>query len=248
MSSMSDDELLGRLTSALAPESITPDARSLEQFRDALQRSAKNDDVIVSISSPTKRRASRLHRLRHPVGAAIGVIFLASTSVAAAAAVGTDTLPGPTRTVAYEIGLPVTSPALYQTQETLHQLNVAVDHHDPVAAREAGNQLRRNLQQLNPRDLTHVQGPARALLPRAGVPVPPSITIPPRPTPPTTPQRLPEQQVPAGTSPVTSLTPSPPNTQPSGSSPQRGSTPALHPSSTPSTATTSRPASGRPGA
>ena len=78
-----------------------------------------------------------LHRLRHPVAAAAAVAVLATGGVAAAA-VATDHLPGPTRAVAYDLGLPVTSPALVTAARgTLAELQSALAAGDPGTIRSA---------------------------------------------------------------------------------------------------------------
>lgn len=115
-----DDILLAVLGDALTPEPVEPGAPELAALHRALEiRPADTDDddgvqlaPVIPMFTPSPRSVmwSRIHRLRHPVAAAVAVGILATSGVAAAG-VATDRLPGPTRNVAYALGLPVTSPA-----------------------------------------------------------------------------------------------------------------------------------------
>ena len=114
-----DDILLAVLGDALTPEPVEPGAPELAALHRALEiRPADTDDddgvqlaPVIPMFTPSPRSVmwSRIHRLRHPVAAAVAVGILATSGVAAAG-VATDRLPGPTRNVAYALGLPVTSP------------------------------------------------------------------------------------------------------------------------------------------
>ena len=164
---LDDTTLLAALGEVLAPEPAAPDAAALAALHRALDLRASvaadpaadpaadrpGSAPVVAIATATGwgRRGGTLHRLRHPVAAAVAVAVLATGGVAAAG-VATDHLPGPARSVAYDLGLPVSSPSLATARGTLGQLQAALGAHDPVAVRAAASQLRAEVATLSPAD------------------------------------------------------------------------------------------------
>ena len=180
--------LFAALAESLEPESAAPDAAAIEALHRALERRAGDavaaatgsDDAgsgplapVVPLTSTGRwgQRGGPLHRLRHPVAAAVAVAVLATSGVAAAA-VATDHLPGPTRAVAYDLGLPVTSPALAATRETLAELQAALATGDVVRTRSSADLLRAELAALSPSDRASIQASAAGTLARADALVP----------------------------------------------------------------------------
>jgi len=169
-----DDTLLVALGAALEPEHVEPGPDALAALDQALadRRGAAADRglaLVVPITAPPGRRSSTwagLHRLRHPVAAAVMVGVLATSGVAAAG-VATDRLPGPTRTVAYDLGLPVTSPALEATRGTMDELRLALAGHDVVQVNASALLLRSELIGLSTSDRAQVEPAAAALLAQA---------------------------------------------------------------------------------
>ncbi len=173
-----DDILLAVLGDALTPEAAQPGAPELAALHRALEiRPADIDDhddvqlaPVIPMFAPSPRSVmwARIHRLRHPVAAAVAVGILATSGVAAAG-VATDRLPGPTRNVAYALGLPVTSPALESAKGTMAQLEAALAAHDPVQVRASGTLLRAQMAGLSPTDLAQIQTSATDLVIQAYV-------------------------------------------------------------------------------
>jgi len=173
-----DDILLAALGDALTPEAVEPGAHELAALHRALEAwpadADDNDDVrlapVIPMFTPTNRSVTwaRIHRLRHPVAAAVAVGILATSGVAAAG-VATDRLPGPARNVAYALGLPVTSPALESARGTMVQLEAALADHDAVQVRASATLLHTQMAVLSATDLTQIQTPATDLLVQAYV-------------------------------------------------------------------------------
>ena len=168
-----DDILLATLGAALAPEPVVPGPELLAALYEALEaRAGGAEDERVSpvvLLAPAGRRPggwSGLRRLRHPVAAAVAVGVLATSGVAAAA-VATDHLPGPTRTVAFDLGLPVTSPALEQAKATMTQLRDAIDAGNNPLVRDSAVALRIQLAALSPAERAQIEATAAQLLARA---------------------------------------------------------------------------------
>ena len=175
---LDDTMLLAALGEVLAPEPAAPGAEAMAALHRALDdraaaavavATARDGLAPVIPLTPTSRWAQRggaLHRLRHPVAAAVAVAVLA-TSGAAAAAVATDHLPGPTRAVAFDLGLPVSSPALTTARGTLAQLDAGVAAGDPARIRATADLLRTELAALSPSDRATIQASAAVALARS---------------------------------------------------------------------------------
>ena len=175
---LDDTLLLAALGEVLAPEPAAPGAEAMAALHRALDdRAAAAVDIatardglapVIPLAQASRwaQHGGALHRLRHPVAAAVAVAVLA-TSGAAAAAVATDHLPGPTRTVAFDLGLPVSSPALTTARGTLAQLDAAVAASDPSRIRATADLLRTELAALSPSDRAAIQAAAAVGLARA---------------------------------------------------------------------------------
>jgi hypothetical protein len=148
---LDDDVLLAALGTALAPQPVEPGPEAmaaLNQALDAWRPDATEDGsaVVVPFAPPKRRSATwvGIHRLRQPVVAAVAIGVLATSGVAAAG-VATDHLPGPTRNVAYAIGLPVTSPAIETAKGIMAQLKAALAAHDVAQVQALATLLRTQL-------------------------------------------------------------------------------------------------------
>jgi len=183
---LDDATILAALAESLAPEPASPPVAAIVALHEALARRA--DDAVAAAVAPDAtvapvvalssagrwgRRGGALHRLRHPVAAAVAVAVLTTGGVAAAA-VATDHLPGPTRAVAYDLGLPVTSPALAAAQGTLAALQAAVASGDVTRTRISAALLRTELAALSSSDRATIQASATAALTRADALVAPA--------------------------------------------------------------------------
>jgi hypothetical protein len=149
---MGDDQLLSRLGACLTSDARPPDPDGRAAMHAALQ-----DGPSLSPLSSPPRVGARWGRLRRPVAAGIAATILLSGG--AAAAVETDTLPGPLRDWAVTIGLPVTPSALMRAQSALSDLTHALAVRDPAAVRADLATLRAALNVLDANDRAAL-GPA----------------------------------------------------------------------------------------
>jgi hypothetical protein len=160
-----DDELMALLGDVFLTQAIEPDEAARQQLRDALA-----SDNLVAFATAVPRGTALRRRLRSHLGlltlSAAGVLVVGGV---AAAAVSTNTLPGPTRAIAYDLGLPVTSPALYHARQQLHQLDSANTQHDTKVAHHLGHGLLHDLKLLNHSDLSQISQPAKAALTKTGL-------------------------------------------------------------------------------
>jgi len=141
MSAVSDGELLERLGECLLADAAAPDARARAALHLAL-----DEAPAPSVLAPHTQRQWR--RIRRPVAATIAATILLSGS--AAAAVETNTLPGPLRSLAVTLGLPVTPSAFTQAQSAVSDLTRALAARDPVLVRADLASLEAALAQLSP--------------------------------------------------------------------------------------------------
>lgn len=158
-----DDELLALLDDVLSVAPIAPDETVHRRLFDALAQ----DNVVSFVDPPLRRGRLRRRLAGHATALTLVTVGVVTVGGVAAAAVGTDTLPGPTRAIAYDLGLPVTSPALYQASQRLNQLERANAQHHATKAREVGQLLVHDLQQLNHADLSQIRTAAQKALSRA---------------------------------------------------------------------------------
>lgn len=159
-----DDELMALLGEVFPTTSLTPDAQARQHLLDAL---ALDNVVALNTNTPASRRrrlfGSRVSALTISVA---GVLSLGGV---AAAAVATNTLPGPTRAIAYDLGLPVTSPALFQARAQLHNVNAATSKHHTKVARELAKGLIKDLKLLNQNDLSQIRPSVKRTLSELGL-------------------------------------------------------------------------------
>jgi hypothetical protein len=142
MTATTDDELLERLGTCLLADPVRPGAAE----RAALRRALDDSAPVASVVSLHTRRPWR--RIRRPVAATIAVTILLSGS--AAAAVETNTLPGPLRSLAVTLGLPVSPSAFMEAQNALSDLTRALAARDPLLVRADLANLEAALSQLSP--------------------------------------------------------------------------------------------------
>ncbi len=171
MTAIDDARLLDALGVALRPGPIEPGpeeiANLLTSLADRRARGpASGDGVVVPIGRARSRDARRWMHLHRPVAAAAAVAVLISGGTAAAA-VATNTLPGPTRAVAFDLGLPVSSPALARTRGLMATLEAALASKDRANVQAGAVALRRSLAGLAPGDRAQVEVVAREVLDRA---------------------------------------------------------------------------------
>jgi hypothetical protein len=179
MAELSDVELLSSLQVALAPAPARPDARALAQLHATLEELAiEFEPVDIATAAPRRtpgrpldRRRPRQTLARSSIVAASAIAF-ALTAGVAAAAVATNTLPGPTRAFAYDMGLPVTSPSLFKTQQSTAQLQQAILSKNIPQEKLLGQELIGDLQSLNYSDLSQIRSTADALLVEVGLTLP----------------------------------------------------------------------------
>lgn len=166
---ISDDALLDRLTDALAPEPSAPSASELGRLRDAL---AARRSRVVPLGAPDRSRPRRPRphpgRLAWIAGAAAVVVGLG------AAGVRTDVMPGPLRSAAFAVGLPVSSPALVATRGDLSDLDGVLGSGRAASIRAAAAKVRDDLRSLDPDERQRVAGKAGALLAEADAETGPS--------------------------------------------------------------------------
>lgn len=159
-----DDELSALLTGAYPTIPFELDYQAREQLAQALAR-----DNIVAIGTATSQRAWRRRVSSHTSALVLGTISVFALSGVAAAAVVANNLPGFTRAVAYDLGLPVTSPALFEARQQLHSLVRANTTHHTGVARELGRGLLKDLKLLNHTDLSQIRTPAETALTQSGL-------------------------------------------------------------------------------
>ena len=166
-----DNLLMAALAEAFAPEPAPPNPDDLARLHQALAIRSNGHGAYSDESAriPSVRRvafrgwAVQVRRLRHPV-AVLAVVGVLATGGVATAAVATNTLPGPTRNVAFDLGLPVSSPDLVATQACLTALQTALVSRDAAEVSTEANSLRRDLAALSPDELKGVELEANQLL------------------------------------------------------------------------------------
>jgi len=157
-----DEELLALLNDALSAAPIAPDETVRRRLLDALA----HDNVVPFVNPPSRRGRLRRRLAGHATALTLATVGVVTVGGVAAAAVAADTLPGPTRAIAYDLGLPVTSPALYQARQQLNRLERATAQHHSTTAHEIGQRLIRDLGRLNHADLSQIRTGAQHALSR----------------------------------------------------------------------------------
>lgn len=180
MSHYSDTELMAMLGSALSPPSTTPDGVTLARLHATLADLANESNP----ATPSRlRRSKSFAGLRGQVVRRTSVIaaaMLLLTGGVATAAVATDTLPGPTRNIAYALGLPVTSPGLFEARANLNELKLSIAEGNRSAEVRWGKSLQSDLKSLNDNDLALIRAPALSVLSEVNLedPLPSPLTTP----------------------------------------------------------------------
>jgi hypothetical protein len=175
MVEMTDDQLLDQLRDVLTVTSVKPDDATMSRLYATLAE-LDVEQVPVVVAPVATKQAPLLRRkfsTRGSLLAAVAGTFFLTAGVAAAAVV-TNTLPGFARNAAYDLGLPVTSPALVHTQYAIGQLQLAVTQRDPQLEQQWGTQVQHDLTTLDPSDLGQVSTAADTLLNDVGL-TPPVI-------------------------------------------------------------------------
>jgi hypothetical protein len=169
VSPISDTELMAMLSGALTAPPVTPDQVTLARLRATLTDLSRESGVnVVTRVGRTKGFAGLRSRVaRHTSLVAVATLLL--TGGVATAGVATDTLPGPTRNLAYNLGLPVTSPGLYHARTNLEQLKQSINERNHNAEVRWGRSLQHDLKSLNDDDLAKIRMPALSLLSEVGL-------------------------------------------------------------------------------
>lgn len=157
------------LGSALSPPTVKPDGTTIARLHATLATLANEPAVIVSskVSWATQITALRAQFAQRTSVLVVAICLM--TGGVATAAVATDTLPGPTRNLAYALGLPVTSPGLYQAQTNLNELKIALTQGNRQAEVRWGQVVEHDLEKLSTDDLAEIRKPALSLLNAAGL-------------------------------------------------------------------------------
>jgi hypothetical protein len=179
MAELSDVELLSSLRVVLTPAPARPDAKALAQLHATLEELAIEFEPVDITTAAQHRVPGRRPDRRRPRRTAtrssivaVGAFAFALTAGVAVAAVATDTLPGPTRAFAYDVGLPVTSPALFKAQQSLERLRQAILAKNVPQEKRLGQELISDLQSLDYSDLTQIRATADTLLVEVGLTLP----------------------------------------------------------------------------
>lgn len=172
MNEFTDDELLARLSHALTPVPSRPDDTTMARLHETL---AEVQSGVVNIADHRRRRAFvglRRRAANHASALTIATVSVLLSGGVAAAAVATDTMPGPIRSFAYDLGLPVTSPLLYQAKQHLVQLQKSITQQNHRQADHWGRILAHDLEGLDTHDLSEIRSPAEALIGQTGISLP----------------------------------------------------------------------------
>ena len=161
MTRLSDDAILGLLETSLTQRQHEPDHAALVHLRSAL--AAHEDTATLTV---LRHRPFSPRRLAHkPLAAALATVIVVSGG--AAAAVGTGSLPPMLNRVAYNLGLPVTDPALVNARDAIATLSDAIDARDPAAVIAGLGALRAALPALNVAELAELDPAISAVTARA---------------------------------------------------------------------------------
>ena len=170
---VTDDELLAQLRDALVTGDATaPSPAEMARFREAAGRwgSGARSGAGGHAGAASRLRLAwdawralppRLSPALVGAAAALGVLGLFGGAVAA------NTLPGPLRSVAYDAGLPVSSPALVAAQEAESTLQQALPSQDRSVIAPDAAALRQRLSALDPSDRATADPRAERLLSEA---------------------------------------------------------------------------------
>jgi hypothetical protein len=204
MADLSDIDLLSRLQDALAPLPMQPDEKCIARLHEALAELAREDGTsnITSLADyrAAEQRPAPVRRRRFSSRSSVfiaGLVSFALTTGVAAAVVATNTLPGPTRAIAYDVGLPVASPSLYAAERATSQLQRSLSANDPAQQKLLGEKLITAMKSLDANDLSKIRSIADKLLNEVGLSSP-SVSLTPA-------QPLTNNSVPSVTLPSTTV-------------------------------------------
>ena len=170
---VTDDELLAQLRDALVTgDAAAPSAAEMTRFHDAAGRWGSGARIGAGARGGATSRLRlawdawralppRLSPALVGAAAALGVLGLFGGAVAA------NTLPGPLRSVAYDAGLPVSSPALVAAEQAESTLQQALPSQDRSAIASDAAVLRQRLSVLDPSDRATADPKAERLLSEA---------------------------------------------------------------------------------
>lgn len=136
----SDDQLLGQLRQALVDPDLAPGPGELARLHQALAASRSAPHRLVADEGSRPRFAGR----RSPRLVVAGAMVVAALG-AFAGGVAANSLPGPLRSAAYDMGLPVSSPALVAAEAAEMQLRAALVDRSRGDVLEASAVLRQRL-------------------------------------------------------------------------------------------------------
>lgn len=156
-----DDELFDAIRQALAPAELSPSGEEMARFWRAL-------DAAPSIARRRSRDPKTQWRARSvPRGLVAAGVFLLAGLGAFSGGVASNSLPAPLRTAAYDLGLPVSSPALVAAQAAESALSSALRAHDRSAVVTDIQVLEQRLAALQASDRAQIGPGAMALLTQA---------------------------------------------------------------------------------
>lgn len=114
---MSDDELLAALSRAMAPEHVEPSPTAVADVRLLLTaRTSGGRHPLRARLADLRWRLTGWRARLAVAGATVGVVVVAGGTAFALGA----PVPAPVRALAYDLGLPVTAPAVVQVQNAAH--------------------------------------------------------------------------------------------------------------------------------
>ena len=170
MNEFSDAELLAMLGGALSPTPAAPDAVTLARLHMTLADiSTEVGPLVTARAHPSRTLGGLRRRMAQHVSVVAVAAAVILTGGVATAGVATDTLPGPTRNIAYDLGLPVTSPGLFQARQNMDQLKRSIVQGNRQEQIRWGSQLQHDLKSLNDDDLAQIRVPALSVLNEAGL-------------------------------------------------------------------------------
>ena len=170
---VTDDELLAQLRDALVTrDAAAPSPAEMARFHEAAGRWGPGARIGAGARGGATSRLRlawdawralppRLSPALVGAAAALGVLGLFGGAVAA------NTLPGPLRSVAYDAGLPVSSPALVAAEQAESTLQQALPSQDRSAIASDAAVLRQRLSVLDPSDRATADPKAERLLSEA---------------------------------------------------------------------------------
>lgn len=162
MRPVDDEALMGVLRDALVPADLTPSAEEMDRFSRALETGRGRGRYVAIGTRHVNWRAHTAPRIL----VAAGLALLAGLG-ALSGGVATDSLPGPLRSAAFDLGLPVSSPSLVAAEAASARLAGALAARDRAAVLASVPVLEQRLAVLGAADRAHVEPGATTLLSQA---------------------------------------------------------------------------------